>query len=96
MWISIIGFVVRGDFLSRAVFRFVEIELAACLINDRGFVFRPTWVGKPDRFSVLVCERLCIGDLAALGIEIGDVKRASGNSSFEPMLELEADSRFCW
>ena len=80
--------------MRRTVFKFVEIELAACLINDRGFVFRPTWVRKPDRFSVLVRQRLCIGDLAALGIEIRDVKRASGNSSFEPTLELEADSRF--
>ena len=80
--------------MRRAIFRFVEIELAARLINDRRFVFRPTWVREPDLFSFLVRERLCIGNPAAPGIEIRDVKRASGNSSFEPPLELEADSRF--
>ena len=89
VWITVVGFVVRRDLMRRAVFGFVEIELAARLINDRRFVFRPTWVREPDLFSFLVREWLCIGNPAALGIEIRDVKRASGNSSFEPRITIK-------
>ena len=90
MRVPIVCLVVRRDLMRRAVFRFVKIEFTASVINDRRFVFRPTRVRKPDLFFFLVRQRLGIGDLAALDIEIRDVKRASGNSSFESALKLEA------
>jgi len=61
------------------------------MIDDTGLVPSPTWVGEPDRFALLVCKWLGVGNLAALGIKIRDVKRASGNLSLESLLKFETD-----
>ena len=46
---------------------------------------------EPDWFALLVCKWLGVGNLAALGIKIRDVKRASGNLSLESLLKFETD-----
>ena len=94
MGISIVGLVICRHLTGRPIGEGIEQKFAACVIHDRSFILRPSWVGKPDRLALLICKGLRVTDESFASIKVGKIERPTGHLALEATGIFKTDLLF--
>ena len=96
MRVTVVGLIVGRDLLGRTFIGSMEEKFSTSVVDNRRLVTGPAWVGKPDFFSVLVCEGFEVRHRRLTWVEIGKIKNTSSNGLFKSLLIFETDSLFIY
>ena len=94
MRVAIVRLVIGRHLVSRPIGESIKQKFATRVIHDRGFILRPSRIGKPDRLALLVCEGFRITDESFASIKVGKIKRPPGHLALEARGVFKTDLLF--
>ncbi len=94
MRVAIVRLVIGRHLVSRPIGESIKQKFATRVIHDRGFILRPSRIGKPDRLALLVCEGFRITDEPLASIKVGKIQRPAGHLALEATGIFKTDLLF--